>query len=660
LLPGKTFPVTVEIDFDYSPFETWWFILNGTGHLVYIVPRYTYTQNDANSKVEQVLHLPVGQTYTFVIKDEGEDGILYPGGYEVRLGTKSNGEVLASDFAFDGVENRTKFTLSSSLTPQPTTSPTISEAPSVSPAPTLPVRAVTLTINFGFSQSYGFGYSFLNSAGVAINNAPIGSFGFDNITVEAIILLPKDEHFTFVFMSDGFILDQGNYSLVLGPPDAGGPLLIFSNGTFNGESANLTLSGYEETVEFFLPSMISAVPSNAPSRHPSQNPTSTPSPTGPLQALTLSIYFGGNDPFNYGYLLLNGRNRTVANETFGIFSETDPYALSQSVLHVPSEELYTFILLSDLFESIYPGNFSIALGLPGERGPVVAPNEDVNFFTSGEVISTSTFFVPSSFSAAPSMAPTSSSPVTLFIDFAGYPSEIGFSFLNEFQEFLVDAPFGTFGFANKTFQQTYDFLTGYQYTFVISDYFGDGRFPGKFSLKLGTPSSTGKIIVSQRGIKGFKEEFPFTLAATSPFSPVSIIHQGSSSPSSGPFFVVTASPTHDQTPVSSGAQFTTNSPSITEAPAPFTRLPTLALINETALTAPSTLEVPTMTPDMLSPMALKAPKVPQSSSFTASDKTTGGKGAPPKKGQENVKKWAGTSGSKTKGKGVGQGKKGKA
>jgi hypothetical protein len=89
-------------------------------------------------------------------------------------------------------------------------------------------------------------------------------------------------------------------------------------------------------------------------------------------------------------------------------------------------------------------------------------------------------------------------------------------------------------------------------------------------------------------------------------------------------------------------------------------LPTLALINETALTAPSTLEVPTMTPDMLSPMALKAPKVPQSSSFTASDKTTGGKGAPPKKGQENVKKWAGTSGSKTKGKGVGQGKKGKA
>ena len=43
-----------------------------------------------------------------------------------------------------------------------------------------------------------------------------------------------------------------------------------------------------------------------------------------------------------------------------------------------------------------------------------------------------------------------------------------------------DAPLGTFGLDDNTFEHVYELPTGYNYTFTISNYFGDGS-PANFS-----------------------------------------------------------------------------------------------------------------------------------------------------------------------------------
>jgi hypothetical protein len=317
---------------------------------------------------------------------------MYGGRYLVRLGRPSKpGAILAagdgSSFAY---EQRTNFTLTSTFTGAPTLAPSRSQAPSISLAPTPLQQTITLTIDFDDGFSSDIGYYILNEAGTTVVNVTFGTFS-NQATAQENYHLSSGRNYTFVIQSQSAIgLYPGNYSLALGAPGEGGPLLYFSNGTFSSE----------QKFSFFLPRSFTAVPSSSPSEPPTLVPTVTASPTTPVQIVTLIINFNSLGS-EIGYTFTNGNGKTVVNVPFGTFSNSDVTATE--VYHLHSEQMYTFTIQNSNFDGLFPGNYTILLGPPNGGGPILVFS--TGFFAYEE---TRTFYLAAA--QTPSIKPQGTIP----------------------------------------------------------------------------------------------------------------------------------------------------------------------------------------------------------------------------------------------------------
>lgn len=193
--PSPSLPQTqvlVSITPDMFPKEVGWSIVSSSGKVIVERKPGTYFGILPNEKIEEIVSVIIGETYTLVLIDSGGDGICCDygdGSASVFLGTTSN---LAKRIAFTdggfGDEVDLPFTVSPSITPN-------SGAPS--PAPTLSSGTtdkylVTFTTDKYPSESH---WSIKTSGGSLVKRV---SLSLPNTVESTVVELTRNGTYVFV------------------------------------------------------------------------------------------------------------------------------------------------------------------------------------------------------------------------------------------------------------------------------------------------------------------------------------------------------------------------------------------------------------------------------------------------------------------------------
>lgn len=280
-------------------------------------------------------------------------------------------------------------------------------------------------------------------------------------------------------------------------------------------------------------------------------PTPTPAPSSGnarFIPITIQLVFISEASYTWWFILNDIGELVFIHPRYG-YSANATY--DQHVVALPVGNNYTFVTKNEAYNNLgRMARFAVRLGSHGNGESLVYSlggsfdlEERVNFTISDSltVAPASPFadtFPPSESPtihptmtptttnrptvAAPSTAPSKSftptvsaaptiqkQDVTIIVHFKGYPSEIGYKIMDSSNKTILDSPFGSFGVSNLTVQQVLSLPTRQSYTFVIKDYFGDGVWPGSYSLLLGPPGFKGPKLIAGTGVKGFEERHSF-------------------------------------------------------------------------------------------------------------------------------------------------------